>query len=380
MLCRFVPLALYLVVASQGTTAVIVHPIPERSITEMQSGRPHYFTFSAILFGFILLAAACNGQATPKPLTQVDLTVSATATAMPTNAPTATSSSTPTPVPPTATSTPIPPTDTLTPTGTSTNTPTPTSASTNTPVPTDTPTIPLPPTATPTPEPEPAGHAYPPVSEGKGLLYVINFHGEEAQFYFIGREGEYRIPGKNTAPDGGMLELFLDPGHYRWASIIESAGLRGEGELDITEGQIHGLGLVQGKVGPQNVVEGFLIGSDPLAPDVTPTSTPIPTPPTPSPGKTTLVLEPGGRNGDILFLDQKHQIESGHRLFLELEPGFYDINFNYTPGDMYTCDFAGCRRDNYGTANFQVTLPANSICDLFVGGKSSDGDLSCKPL
>jgi hypothetical protein len=29
----------------------------------MQSGRPHYFTVSAILFGFILLAAACNGQA-----------------------------------------------------------------------------------------------------------------------------------------------------------------------------------------------------------------------------------------------------------------------------------------------------------------------------
>jgi hypothetical protein len=246
-------------------------------------------------------------------------------------------------------------------------------------LPTDTPTPPptatpvrLPPSSTPAPQ-APAARAYPPIPPGKGLLYVINFHGDEAQFYFIGQQGEYPIPGKAAAPEGGVLELFLDPGAYRWASRIPTAGLSGEGELQIATGQIHGLGLIQGLVGDRSVVEGFWIGADPFAPAQTPT-------PTPSPGKAVLVLDSGSYSGDVQFPGATYQILGGKSLFLEVEPGFQDINVTYyVPGEGETvCGFYGCGLTGNISFKFQLTLPADSICDLFIGAQQSESSLNCK--
>jgi hypothetical protein len=208
---------------------------------------------------------------------------------------------------------------------------------------------------TPTPEPEPQSGRYPAIPSGKGLLYVINFHGDEVQFRFIDRPEQYVIPGKQVAPEGGVLELFIDPGSYGWVGEIPFANLKGEGALDVVEGQIQGLGLVQGKLGSQDVIEGFPIGSDPLAPPVAPT----PTPPTPSPNKALLLLRTDIAPGDVTFRDQHYPLEVGQTLTLELDPGFYDINFTF----LYACELEGCPLQIVN--NHQVELQSNSVCELF---------------
>lgn len=284
-------------------------------------------------------------------------TATATATATFTPKPTATFTQTPTPSP-TATSTP-------------TDTPSPTATFTARPTATPKPVIP-----TDTPTPEPAGYAYPAIPEGQGLLYVINFHSDEAQFYFFDDPTEYRIPGKSTVPDGGVLELFLSPGDHRWASVIDAKGLHGEGHITIESGQIQGLGLVQGKVGPQDVVEGILLGSDPMAPAETPTPTPIPTPPTPSTGKAVVVFYTHGRGGELSFLDEHYPFEPESRRAFEFEPGPISFSFSYpdTLVKFYQQDHW-----MYWTETYLADLPPDSICDLALGGREHPDEVHCHP-
>lgn len=342
---------------------------------------------SCLLLSFLLIAvlAGCNQP--------VETVVQPTAQSVIIETPAATPSLTSTPAPPTTTATstgtststlaPVPPTKT--PTATSTNTATPTGTSTSTPLPTDTPTsVPIP---TDTPTPEITSVIYPVIPDGQGLFYVINFHADEAQFHFFDRPEEYRIPGKSIVPDGGILELFLAPGQYRWAGVIQSAELRGEGEIEIVAGQIQGLGLAYGKIGPKDVVEGINLGSDPLSPPVTPSPTPIPVAPTPSPGKTTLVFITETYSGDILFQNQSHSIEQQNRLFLELDPIFYDINFAYTDWNRKRCTFsssgsnvvANCVPGELESTNYQVTLVTDQICQLHLGDVFREGDFICSP-
>lgn len=323
-----------------------------------------------ILLCTLTLATACAGQSASTPggeaLVQVEPTVTFTET------PPVTPSSTQTPIPPTPTVTATAtttPTATASPTSTYTPTVIPTRTPTNspTPLPTHTPT-PLPPPS-PTATPQPAtgsGYPYPPIPGGKGLLYVINFHGEEVRFAFQGQEEEYRIPGKSVAPEGGVLELFLDPGHYQWSGFIEFPELKGEGELEIVEGQIQGLGLVQGKVGPQDVIEGFLIGSDPFAPPVTPTPTPIPTPPTPSPGKAVLIVKSGGFPAEVLIQNQKHVLPAGQTIFLELDPGSYDLEFliEFEALNVENIEAPSGTIPTFVILTDKVELVAGSICQL----------------
>ncbi len=283
--------------------------------------------------------------------------VPAADTFTPTNTPTATSTTSPTSTP-TATSTAPPtstPTFTSTPTASATDTPT--LIPTNTPLPQ--------PTSAPTPESQ-SGHVYPPIPVGNGLVYVINFYGDEVTFVFQGREEQYTIPGKSVAPDGGVLELFLSPGQHEWFAEIGYLGLKGAGELQILEAQIHGLGLSAGKIGSKDVIEGFLIGSDPLAPPVTPTPTPIPTPPTPAPGKAVLVLDTGGVAGEFLIQNQKYIADGQQKLFIELEPGLHDLVYIFEHSSMWPNSEhkSWYNLPNLMDCTFKVELPANSICEL----------------
>ncbi len=349
-----------------------------------------HILFFAILFGLTPLIIACSAIATPEIIVQTEstatdtLTVIQTPTLLPTDTTTFTATSMPPTDTPTATATS---TATAIPTATLTDTPTATATNTPTLTPTASPTLPPLLTATPTPQPETSSVVYPPIPSGKGLLYVINFHSDEAQFRFFDHPEEYHIPGKSVAPEGGVLELFLDPGHYRWASVIEFANLRGEGELEIVEGQIHGLGLVQGKVGPTDIVEGFLIGSDPLAPPVTPTPTPIPTPPTPSPGKTTLVIALD-RGAEVLVNGQSIIIPQGQRLFLELVPGPQDIKLSFELALPEEAP-SGAPSTIVVGKEFTYELPPNSICDWFfmpsdevnpAKGHGPQEEFTCKTL
>ncbi len=280
--------------------------------------------------------------------------VPATDTSTPTNIPTATSTAPPTSTP-TFTSTASTPTSTSTPAASATDTPT--LIPTNTPLPQ--------PTSAPTLESQ-SGYVYPPIPAGNGLVYVINFYGDEVTFIFQGREEQYTIPGKSVAPDGGVLELFLSPGHYEWFAEIGYLGLKGAGELQILEGQIHGLGLSAGKIGPKDVIEGFLIGSDPLAPPAAPTPIPIPTPPTPAPGKAVLVLDPGGVAGEFLIQNRKYMVDGQQKLFIELEPGFHDIVYIFEASSMWpnSENESSYNLPNLTEFTFKVELPANSICEL----------------
>jgi len=337
-----------------------------------------------------MLAAACLNVPTPE-IAVVEPT--ATGTPAPTNTPTSitdtpavtntlTSTATPTPVLATETPTNTPtetaaPTDTATPTQTPAHTSTPTQTPTETLTPTSTP-MPLPPSKTPTPEPQ--GFAYPSIPAGKSLLYVINFNGDEAQFRFFDRPEQYVIPGKRVAPEGGVLELFLDPGHYRWASEIPFANLKGEGELDLSEGQIQGLGLVQGKEGPQDVVEGFLIGSDPFAPPVTPSPTPVPTPPTPSPGKSVLVIGLD-RAFEVVMNGQRIVTPQGQRLFLELDPGRHVIliAYEFAPPAESTEGPFGSPDTLIASTEHTFNLPPDSICD-YITYFGEPWELTCNPF
>jgi hypothetical protein len=237
-----------------------------------------------------------------------------------------------------------------------------------------------------------SGVVYPEIPAGQSLLYVINYHSDEAQFHIFDQEGDYLIPGKSSVPDGGVLELFLDPGHYRWASVIQFANLRGEGEFDIAAGQIYGLGLAHGKVGPQDVVEGLALGPDPLSPPTTPSPTPIPIAPAPADGKVMLVLISSGSSGDILFPEQKYVLEANTRLFIEVDPGFQDINYvisgegiggttiELNVGDTWNGrpDYEFKERDlNVKNINFQFELAADQICELYVEGEVSDQNPYC---
>ena len=181
-----------------------------------------------------------------------------------------------------------------------------------------------------------------------------------------GREEQYTIPGRSVAPDGGVLELFLSPGHYEWFAEIGYLGLKGAGELQILEGQIHGLGLSAGKIGSKDVIGGFLIGSDPLAPPVTPTPTPIPTPPTPVPGKAVLVLDTGGVAGEFLIQNQKYIADGQQKLFIELEPGLHDLVYIFEISAVCpNCEIKGeYNIPNLAENTFKVELPPNSICEL----------------
>ncbi len=154
-----------------------------------------------------VVTAAQTTEHTPLP---THTPVPATYTSTPTSIPTATSTTSPTSTP-TATST-APPTSTPTVTSipTASATDTPTLIPTNTPLPQ--------PTSAPTLESQ-SSHVYPPIPAGNGLVYVINFYGDAVTFVFQGREEQYTIPGKSVAPDGGVLELFLSPGHYETARI-----------------------------------------------------------------------------------------------------------------------------------------------------------------
>lgn len=348
----------------------------------------HKFILIALMLS--ILATACRNEATPE-IAAVEPTATSTPAPTdtpvpPTDTPTATNTATSTPIPPTGTPTSTP-TETATAIATATSTATPTRtpapAATPTPTPTETPLptpTPLPPPPTETPTPAPQGFAYPPIPAGKSLLYVINFNGDEAQFRFVDRPEQYLIPGKSVAPEGGVLELFLDPGRYHWASEIPFANLKGEGALDLGEGQIQGLGLAQGKVGPDDVVDGFLIGSDPFAPPVTPSPTPIPTPPTPSPGKLVLVIGLD-RAFEIVMNGQSIHTPHGQRLFLELDPGQHVILIAYEiahPAE-YTEGSFGLPTTSIVSTEHYFDLPADSICD-YITNFGQAWELVCHPF
>jgi hypothetical protein len=159
----------------------------------MKSQKVH--PMSIILLCTLTLATACAGQSAATPRSEALVQVE----------PIVTFTETP-PVTPSPTQTPIPPTPTVIATATTTPTATasPTSTYTPTAIPTRTPTnsstplsTPYSNTAAPTiPDchpPTSSGYPYPPIPSGKGLLYVINFHGEEVRFAFQGQEEEYRI-------------------------------------------------------------------------------------------------------------------------------------------------------------------------------------------
>lgn len=327
----------------------------------------------SIILIFMLFSVSCNRtENTGVDIVHVDAT--ALSVAMITNTvilPTDTSTIvlTPTKSPtPVATYTPIPtatPTKTATSTPTNTNTPAqiatatiiPTATSTFIPIPTEQPY-----TSTLVPEISVVNSLYPSIPSGKGLLYVINFHSDAAQFYFFDRPEEYRISGKSLAPEGGILELFLDPGIYRWASVIEFANLRGEGQIEIVEGQIQGLGLVYGKIGPKDIVEGFLIGSDPLSPPVTPSPTPIPTPPIPSRGHTMIILNSGNLSGVGAIAGWQYPLQAGTWYQVEWPAGVYDVEFIY---DRYfTCN--GTCFVNSTILFKDIEFPPDNICDIML--------------
>jgi len=244
------------------------------------------------------------------------------------------------------------PTDTATPVATETSTPFPT----ETPQPTETSA----PTNTPIPQPESTSR-YPTIPEGQSLLYVINFFGDELQFRFEGQMEPYRVPGKSVAPEGGVRELFLQPGHYKWAGVVEFVGVSGGGEFDLAAGEIQGLGIAEDHTG----LIGFLIGPDPLAPPATPTPVPTLVPPSkPSAGKVTFVYftPEWAIDATLTFLDQAYALIPGERLVIELEPGFYDITMSYFSEPIDCPNGAVCLSND--SHSYKVDLLANHICEL----------------
>ncbi len=217
-------------------------------------------------------------------------------------------------------------------------------------------------------------------------MYVINFFGDEVKFIFPNSGEEHIIPGRATMPDGGILELFLSPGNYEWLAEIGYTGLKGAGRFDVTAGQIQGIGLSQGKVGPEDVIEGFDIGADPLAPPVTPTPTPVPTPPTPSPGRAVLAVDTGGVAGELIIEGQKHITDGQSVLFVEVSAGDQDVVYIYDLKALWPNNKIdeSLNIPDMQEWVFKVNAPADHICTLFTrddtGINVDQAGYNCQPV
>ena len=91
---------------------------------------------------------------------------------------------------------------------------------------------------------------------------------------------------------------------------------------------------------------------------------PIPTPPTPAPGKAVLVLDTGGVAGEFLIQNQKYIADGQQKLFIELEPGPHDVVYIYEICAVWPNCELGSHLPNLTEDTFKVELPPNSICEL----------------
>lgn len=181
--------------------------------------------------------------------------------------------------------------------------------------------------------------------EGQATLVIINFVGSEMVLTLDGQV--YRVPGVDTAPEGGRLTLNLAPGRHNYSGQIPG-GPGENGSVELAAGQTVVLGARLDRSGPVLGADDIVL-EEPQDVLVFFEASLTPPPPTPQPEPVPLQPLPAGQGALVLvnYIGEDLNVDIGGTLYTV--PANQRRQINLSPGRVSYSANAG-RSGLNGTA------------------------------